>query len=83
MGRSFKQRKLKKTKRVKVRSKVGTSKAIQKKAKSKMKTWEYFLFGGALIVAALAVIWLAQTGNITQDIAPEPTATAVSETQTQ
>lgn len=80
MGRSFKQRKLKKTRRVKVRSNSSSGKT-HVKTKKKMKTWEYVLFGGAAILAVLAVVWLAQTGNITQDAEPSPTPTAETQTQ--
>jgi len=73
MGRSFKQRKLKRTRRLKV--KTGKS-AIQsvKKNKKKIKKWEYFLWAGAVIIAIGFIIFAARMGDVTPDIEPAPTA---------
>ncbi|HPQ40330.1 MAG TPA: hypothetical protein PLV45_08150 [bacterium] len=81
MGRSFKQRKLKKTRRVKVRSATIPSKSTAVKEKKKIKTWEYFLWGGAVIAAIIFIIFAARTGNVTPDIAPTPTVVETSKTE--
>lgn len=78
MGRSFKQRKVKKVRRVKVKSlKPDTTAGV--KNKKSMKTWEFFLLGGALILAIVFIIFAARTGNVVPNTV-EPTPTAVSTT---
>ncbi|MCD4654485.1 hypothetical protein K8T06_11205 [bacterium] len=77
MGRSFKQRKLKKTRRLKVKSVKPATKTA--KDKKKIKTWEYFLWAGAIIIAISFIIFAARTGNITPDIEPTPTVLETTE----
>lgn len=74
MGRSFKQRKLKKTRRVKVRSKTVKSKASREKEKKRIKPWEYVLAAATIVIAIGSIIFFAKTGNVTPDIEPTPTA---------
>ena len=74
MGRAYKQRKLKKTRRVKVRSKSVKSRASLEKEKKRIKPWEYLLFAAALAFGILAIVFFARTGNVTPDIEPAPTA---------
>ncbi len=79
MGRSFRQRKLKKVRRVKVKSLKPDTTAVVKDKKT-MKSWEYFLLAGALLVAIGFIVFAARTGNVVPDTEPTPTAvsTAVS-----
>ncbi len=71
MGRPLKKRKLKKVRRAKVKSiKPATE---QKKKKKTIKTWEYVLFGAALIVAVVFIIFAARTGGVVSDVEPTPT----------
>lgn len=77
MGRPLKQRKLKKVRRVKVKSiKPAVS---DKKAKKTMKPWEYALFGAALLIAIGFIIFAARTGSVVPDV--ELTPTPVEQTQ--
>ncbi len=79
MGRPLKQRKLKKVRRVKVKS-VKPS-APDKKSKNTMKTWEYILFGAAVLVAIGFIIFAARTGSVVSDV--EMTPTQVEHTQSE
>ncbi len=65
MGRSLKKRKLKKTKRVKV---ARATPAPEKKDKKKMKAWEWWLIGGAILFAFIWLIIIAQKGVLTPDV---------------
>lgn len=77
MGRSLKKRKIKKTKRVKVLR----PQSDRKKKKGTMKKWEWWLLGGAFVIAAIWVIILGlkgmtiqgrQTGNATPTAVETP-----------
>ena len=63
MGRSFKQRKLKKVRRFKVKS-IKPAESTAKKNKRTMKTWEYFLLGGALLLAIGFIVFAARTAML-------------------
>ncbi len=76
MGRSLKQRKLKKVSRFRVRPTTPDPKTVKK---TTMKQWEWWLIGGAIVLAALWVIILGLKGGLSPDI--QPTATPVA-TQT-
>jgi hypothetical protein len=77
MGRSFKQRKIKKIRRVKIKgSKPDTGAAV--KDKKTMHTWEYFLLGAALILAIVFIIFAARTGSVVPDSESTPTAVATT-----
>ena len=72
MGRSLKQRKLKKVRRVKVHR----SKPAEKSSKKAMKKWEWWLIGFAFVFAFIWLIFLGKSGNITPDIETTPVPTA-------
>jgi hypothetical protein len=72
MGRSFKQRKLKKTRRVKIqRFSPGDKKSGKKKL---MKSWEWWLLGVALVFALGYIIFLGKSGSMNPAPVTTPTA---------
>ena len=75
MGRSFKQRKIKKIRRVKVKSTKPDTGAAKKDKKS-MKSWEFVLLGAALVLAVAFIIFAARTGSVVTE--PETSPTPVS-----
>lgn len=77
MGRSFKQRKIKKIRRVKVKSTKPDTGAVKKDKKS-MKSWEFVLLGAALVLAIVFIIFAARTGSVIPD--PEASPSPVSTT---
>jgi len=81
MGRSFKQRKLKKVRRTRVKS-VKPTIATGKKDKKSMKTWEYFLLGGALLIAVGFIVFAARTGSVVPEQTDQtPTVVERSESE--
>ncbi|MBN1297757.1 hypothetical protein JXA80_13330 [bacterium] len=81
MGRAFKQRKLKKTRRTKVRSATVVSKSQKEQVKKKVKTWEYFLWAGAVVLAIGFIIFAARMGSVTPDPVPTPAASTAEATE--
>ncbi|MGB3976760.1 MAG: hypothetical protein WBM27_10195 [bacterium] len=79
MGRPLKQRKLKKVRRVKIKSLKPS--APEKKSKSAMKTWEYVLFGAAVLVAIGFIIFAARTGSVVSDVESTPTPVEQSQSE--
>lgn len=78
MGRSLRQRKLKTVRRVKVqRLTTVESKGPKKKG---MKTWEWYLIGGAFVAAIVWLIVLANTGAMTPAIPEQTTPTQAATT---
>ncbi|GEM_PF-6266824 len=76
MGRSFKQRKIKHVKRAKIQRVTPTeTKGAKKKA---MKTWEWWLLGGAFVAAIVWLIFLANTGSMTPQLPDSTTPTAAA-----
>ena len=80
MGRGFKQRKVKKVRRVKVKS-LKPAAATGVKDKKSMKSWEFILFGVALVVAIAFIIFAARTGNVIPESQATPTAAATTTTE--
>jgi hypothetical protein len=74
MGRSLKKRKLKKVRRARVKS-IKPADNEKKKKKKTIKTWEFILFGAALIIAVAFIIFAARTGSVVSDIDPTPSTT--------
>jgi hypothetical protein len=76
MGRSFRQRKLKKVRRVKVQRISADGKKSKKKT---MKQWEWWLIGAAIIFALSWVIFLGKSNTITNGPSTaSPTAAATA-----
>ena len=75
MGRSFKQRKIKHVKRAKIQRVTPTE---TKHPKKTMKTWEWWLLGGAFIAAIVWLIFLANTGSMTPRLPSDMTPTAAA-----
>jgi len=77
MGRSLKKRKLKKYKRTKLARGVSV-----KSKKTTMKRWEWWLIGGAFVIAIVWLIFLGFKGGLTPTFVEDPTPTPVATTAT-